>query len=335
MSKASAVIELDIKEATRLARATLGSLRISESDKDAIVSHVIEAEARGYASHGLMRLIPIVSELQSGNYHTRHLEVDDDGFLFLNGAGSQGIAAVSELLMLAIDRLGTRSVVIAAASNYVGTTGCLGVYGNRLAGQGLIAIQICHSIALVAPDGALDPILGTNPFSISVPGSDFPFVADIATSVKSHGWARIAKLKGEPIPEGVIQDRMGNPSFEPEGPCFGSMLPMAGHKGFALGLAAELICGPVLGGKAGLKAVPGSDSYFSVVFKADIVRPIDSVMTDCNKLYEEILGARRKPGVPELRIPGQRASKFSDSIAISRELWEDLTLLGLESKGSN
>ncbi|MGD2116937.1 MAG: Ldh family oxidoreductase [Chromatiales bacterium] len=320
----TSLVELTLREANDLVKNIICSLSMPMDDKNAIIDHIIEAESRGYSSHGLIRVLPIVSEMKEAALNSKVINIDSGGFLFLDGGGGQGIAVITRLLQEAFIRLESSNAIVIGASNYIGTTGCLGLYGMKAAKYGYVAIQTCHSIALMAPSGAIDPVVGTNPLTISLPGTNFPFVADISTSVHSHGWARIAKLRGETIPDGVIQDRVGNISREPEGEAFGSMLPMSGYKGFALALASELICGPVLGGKAGKAAVSGSDSYFAILIKANAVRPLENVLRDCDLLFEEVLQSTLKPGADKLRIPGERASKKKETIFVPRELYDQL-----------
>lgn len=83
---------------------------------------------------------------------------------------------------------------------------------------------------------------------------------------------------------------------------------MAGHKGYALGLAVELLCGPLLGGKAGKEAVAGSNGFFGVVIRGDVVREFDAVAEDIKKLFAEIEQAPLAAKSEGVRIPGKNAS---------------------------
>jgi L-2-hydroxycarboxylate dehydrogenase (NAD+) len=322
----SETIELDREVAIAMVYDALDGIGISDQDRDVISRHLVDAEHRGYSSHGLIRVSRIIAEMQGhSSAKSRRLKVDRGSFIFLDGGSTQGIAAVTELLEIAALRVFSQGAIVAAASDFIGTTGCLGVYGQRLAEQNLVSLQFCHSEALVAPFGAIDPVMGTNPIAISIPCGGHPFVADLATSARSFGSIRVAKEREAEIPFGVVQDKDGNPSNNPDDAVRGSMLPMAGYKGYALGLAIETICGPVFGGKAGRTAAPGSDSYFSVIFRADNVRPLREVQESCGKLFDEVRFARVKNGQPNARIPGERRLQSADKISISRELYAELT----------
>jgi len=322
---------LTINAARALAVEILLRCSVSSSDAAVIAEHLLEAELRGYASHGLVRLLPMVEAIKSAPPPgTRLIAVDTGSFLLLTGGGSQGIATVMDLLERAAQRADENGAVVVGATGYIGTTGCLGVYAAMLAERGLTAIQFCHSEYGVAPYGSAEAILGTNPISVSMPGREFPFVADFATAAWSYGSLKAAMAAKQQVPLGVVQTASGEPSRDPHDADNGSQLPMAGHKGYALGLAVELICGPLLGGKAGRDAVPGSDSYFAVLLRSDVARPVETVTNEMDLLYQEIRQAPLAKGFDEVRIPGERShmnAATAQDICVPSELFVKLEAL--------
>lgn len=322
---------LTIEAARDLAVEVLSRCSVSSSDALAIARHLVDAEIRGYRSHGLVRLLPMVEAVRSAPPPTlRRIARDTGSFLLLDGGGSQGIATVVNVLGLAADRVKESGAIVVGATGYVGTTGCLGVYGAALAERGLTAIQFCHSEYGVAPYGSAEAILGTNPIAVSMPGRDFPFVSDFATAAWSYGSLKAAMMAQQRVPLGVVQTAGGEPSTDPNDADNGSQLPMAGHKGFALGLAIELICGPLLGGKAGREAVLGSDSYFAILLRTDVARHADVVETEMELLYDEIRSAPLAKGFDKVRIPGEQSQARAASareICVPNELLTKLEML--------
>lgn len=302
--------KLSIGETRKLILAKLQKHGVSRNDADAIVVHLIDAEARGYPGHGLRRLPAIIKASEKANLAPkRRANIDKAGFIALDGARGLGIPSVSELLELAKKRANKSGAVFASLTNYVGTTGSLGVYGARLANEGYVSIMFCSSEFAVAPYGSRRAILGTNPIAISVPTSEFSFVADVATAAWSYGSLREAMLANRKIPEGIVQSADGAPSTDPHDADNGSQLPMAGHKGYALGLGIELLCGPLIGGKAGRDAVQGSDGFVAIVAKVDVARSASEVKRDELKLFEEIRSAPAAQGSSGARIPGEASAR--------------------------
>jgi len=282
---------------------------ITDGDVGRILEHLLRAEKRGYPSHGLVRVPSIVASIEgSREPGSRRPLVDLPGFLLFDGAGSQGIATVCHALELAVERSRTAGAIVVGATNYRGTTGCLGVYAADLARDGYATILMCHSEYGVAPVGAAKAILGTNPITMGMPAARFPFVGDVSTAAWSYGALKQAMLENRTIPEGIVQTADGRPSKDPNDADNGSQLPMAGHKGYALGLGIELLCGPLLGGKAGKDAVSGSDSFLGIVIRGDVARTRDNVVNDVESLFNEIRTAPLADGYSEVRIPGERSN---------------------------
>lgn len=320
-----------VSEGKQLAVSKLLKNGVPEADAIVIANHLLRAECRGYRAHGLRRLPAIVQAVKSVRTPgVRMLHPGLGGFCFLDGAKTTGIASVHEVLRHATEQARQSGAVVATACNYVGTTGCLGIYGAELAERGFISILACSTAHAVAPHGTAAPILGTNPIAISVPTHDYPFVADLSTAAWSYGALREAMLAQEQVPPGVVQTIDGQPSTDPHDADNGSQLPMAGHKGYALGLAIELLCGPLLGGKAGKDAVAGSNGFFGVVLRSDVVREFDTVAQDVRKLFAEIEQAPLAAKSEGVRIPGKKASDLEmqcDEVNVTNEVIAQISAL--------
>ena len=71
------------------------------------------------------------------------------------------------------------------------------------------------------------------------------------THARTHaGKVREALARGEPVKDGVLLDKHGQPTNDTRclPPHDGALLPFAGHKGYALALMCELIGAAITGG---------------------------------------------------------------------------------------
>ena len=139
--------------------------------------------------------------------------------------------------------------------------GRLGEWVQLAADRGLIGLAFCNGGrpgGLVTPYGGSGRMLGTNPIAAAVPIADHPpVVIDFSTSVVAEGKVRVARNKGQALPAGWIQDAEGRPSTNPEDLyAGGTLLPMAGHKGYGLSLLVELLGGMLTG-----QSCPGLPTY--------------------------------------------------------------------------
>ncbi len=124
----------------------------------------------------------------------------------------------------------------------------LGFFTEQIAAAGLIGIGMTNASKIVAPPGGNTPVLGTNPFAMSVPGEGAPAMHfDFSTSAVALGKITMAKAAGEKIPLGWAVDADGNPTDDPEAALGGALVSTGGYKGWGLGLMVELLAAAMTG----------------------------------------------------------------------------------------
>ena len=103
--------------------------------------------------------------------------------------------------------------------------------------QDMIGLYFCVGNAnLLPPWGGTEVLLSTNPIAIAVPGSRHPsIVLDMATTNTALGKIRLKAQRNEPIPEGWMIDRQGQPLTDPKRASEGFLVPVGGPKGYGLG----------------------------------------------------------------------------------------------------
>src|SRR4030095_12472629 len=112
----------------------------------------------------------------------------------------------------------------------------------------LLAMTNCEPA--MSPAGGCEAFFGTNPIAASFPtGKGFHVKVDLATSLVARGNIIAAQKKGQSIPQGWALDPDGNPTTDASAALLGTVLTMAGHKGYALALMVEVLSS-VLSGSA-------------------------------------------------------------------------------------
>jgi LDH2 family malate/lactate/ureidoglycolate dehydrogenase len=74
---------------------------------------------------------------------------------------------------------------------------------------------------------------------------------DIANTAVARGKIYLAKNRGEPIPEGWALTADGAPTTDPAEGVLGVILPMAGHKGYAISFLMDVLSGALTGSSVG------------------------------------------------------------------------------------
>ena len=134
-------------------------------------------------------------------------------------------------------------------------------YTQRAAKSGCVGFVTTNGGPAMPPTGGLAKLVGTNPFSFACPaGRHTPMMLDIANTAVARGKIYLARNKGEEIPLGWAMTIDGEPTTDPQKAIDGIILPMAGHKGYGIGLMMDVLSG-VLSGSRFLDDVNGPYKY--------------------------------------------------------------------------
>ena len=285
---------------------------------DASAAGFVEADMRGVGRQGADHIGNLLQHLETGvvdGAARPSVATEGTAFAVVDGAWAPGHAGAFLAADTAIAKAREAGCAAVALKNGADIY-MIGIYASRIAEAGLTGIVFTVSSSLVHPHGGVDRRLGTNPFAIGIPtGSGVPIVHDISTSAVSHSTVRQSAYLGLPLSEGVGVDREGNPSTDAEAVLEGAVAPLAGHKGFGLGLCVALLAGPLTGGAVGRgldgwhEAGEPADSrghLFIAVDPAAFGDPV-AFRQAVDAYLDEIRASRRAPGVDRIRIPGERS----------------------------
>lgn len=300
------------------------------------LSLLLEAELRGTTSHGLLRLPRVVDRIVSGATDPASTGKGTwRGTALLEVDGEQGLGPI--VAKSALDQISQRAkacgVAVAAIRN-CDHLGMLAWYAEKVAKKGQILIALTISEALVHPWGGRQAMLGTNPIAIGVPSEPEPFVLDMATSLVSMGKIHDHANRGLPIPLGWALDANGNPTTNASAAKDGSIAPFGGAKGYALGLAFELLVTALTASATG-RDVKGTLDSEHPCNKGDVfivLEPAHSVGPIISRFMHDIRNT--PPADPSLpvRVPGDRAlrtraNRLDQDICLAPETWKRIQQL--------
>ncbi len=308
---------------------------VSPDNAAILVRSLVEAELRGFPSHGLLRLPRVVARLHNGvadgvTTGTRtwlarsHLGIDGDRGI--------GPVVVHHALMEISARAKETGIALATISNN-NHIGMLALYAEDIARAGQVLIGITTSEALVHPWGGRKAMLGTNPITIGVPAEPYPFVLDMATGLVSMGKIYDHAHRGEPIPDGWALDAEGNPTNDAVAAKAGAIAPFGGPKGYALGLAFEVLVASLTASATG-RDVAGTLDSTQVCNKGDllIVAEPTSPIGLVSQYLDDIRATDPSDPARPVLVPGDRArrtreEKAAAGIDVDDEVWKRITAL--------
>jgi (2R)-3-sulfolactate dehydrogenase (NADP+) len=258
-------MKVSVAEILEHSRAALLAHGAGDWQAEAVARAVARAEETGNVICGLYYLESYCVQLVSGRVDGRALPVvsrPTPGCVRVDACFGFAQPAFARALPLALEAARENGVATLAVA-HAHTCTSLGFFTEQIAADGIIALGMTNASAIVAGPGGRAPVLGTNPFAITIPGTDGPALhADFSTSAVALGRITMAKAAGEPIPLGWAVDADGVPTTDPEAAIAGALQSAAGPKGWALGLMVEAFAAGLTGSVnsrdvKGLKAAQG------------------------------------------------------------------------------
>jgi len=319
-----------------IARA-LASVQVPPEDALQVAALMVEADALGSNAHGVFRLPQYVDQIQSGGINPRpsiRILNDKPGAALIDGDNSLGHLVMKRATELAIEKarqcgvgwVGTRH------SNHAGPAQ---LYPRMAAEQDMIGLYFCVGNAnLLPPWGGTEVLLSTNPISIAVPAFKHPsIVLDMATTNTAFGKIRLKAQRNEPMPEGWMIDRQGNPLTDPKRASEGFLVPIGGPKGYGLALMIGLLAGTLNGAAFGRDVVDYTkdsktpSNTGQVIMAVDIAAFADvhAFKQGVDSMWDVMKSSPTLPGVEDVRLPGERTAhvyqeRMANGIPLGAEL---------------
>jgi L-2-hydroxycarboxylate dehydrogenase (NAD+) len=313
----------------------LSQLGASERECTIQADLLVEADLRGHHSHGLQRLPVLAARVRKGLIRvkaTPDFVWTADSVLSVDGKDGLGPFVAESALERAKREVEKRGVVAVAIRNS-SHIGMIGYYCERRALEGMICLAMTESEALVHPHSGTKALVGTNPLAIGIPSEPAPFVFDMATSTSAIGKIYASRHRGETIPLGWAIDADGNPTTDPNAALKGSLTPVAGAKGYGLGVSIGILAGLLPGNEIGRAVLGTLDTEFRCT-KGDfflLMSPgaFAGGPTLASRVASYLDELRRSPpqkGVESVIVPGDRArlmreERLRSGIPLPMEVW--------------
>lgn len=302
-----------------------------------VSASLVDSSLKGVDSHGVMRVLSYVDQIASGWIRPAArptVETEGASIALMRGHSGFGIFALGRATELAVRKVRTSQT---AAIGLIDTThtGRLGWFAEDAARQGVVVLIVGGggsrsakaSVRSVAPYGGRRRIFATNPYAYGVPAGRFgTVVGDFSSSMVAEGKLQMHRARRQPLPPGWILDRDGHPSTDvADFYAGGTLLPAAGHKGYALALLAELLTGCLL-------PSPQELNWLVIAVDAAAFRPLPEVIQTAETLLSEVKQVPPAPGFAEVLLPGEpehrSAARLSrEGVAIDDAIWRDIEAL--------
>ncbi len=297
---------------------------------------LVDANLAGHDSHGLMRIPSYIRWMEEGNINVAaefRVVSETDAFAVVDGDWGFGQVMARKAMEVGIAKAAKAGVASISARGcaHIGRAGDYPIMAAEAGLASTLFLNTHGAGSLVAPFGGIERRLSANPIAIGIPrpGGDH-IIVDISTCVVAEGKLRNFRTAGQPAPEGSIIDSEGRPTTDAAqfyGPPAGAILPIAGHKGFALGLASDILAGALSGAgctRQGETRV--GNSFWVTIIDPEQVRGREAFDEDVRNLVDWVKSSRKAEGVSEILVAGEpelrtRAKREEEGIPVHAETW--------------
>lgn len=327
------------EELLRLGQDVFRAIGVPDEDAAWMAQVLVRANLQGHDSHGVIRIPQYVEEWRTGKLNPKakpRILSEGPATALMDGEAGFGQIVARGAMTLAIRKAGAAGVA-AVGVRRSGHIGRLADYVEMASAQDMIALLFVNASGAgqwMAPWGGREARLSTNPLAFACPaGATPPILLDIATTTAPEGKVRVKRNRREPVPLGWIIDAQGEPTKDPEAlyrTPRGTLLPMAGHKGYALALMVEILAG-ILGRAGHVCEHPGLDYNGLFIVVLDIARflPPGVFRAEVDDLTGYLKSSALAPGSSRILTPGEaevltERERAATGIFIEEETWTQI-----------
>ena len=261
---------------------------------------------------------------------------DGPSYALLDAAKGFGYVAAYRAMERAVAKAQSTGVGLVGVHNS-NHFGIAGYHALQAAQSGLIGWSFTNAKAEMAPWGAFQPVLGTNPWGIAIPRRDAPpIVLDMALTMSGKGMMRWYMEEGRSMPDSWALTPDGQTTTDPAAAMDGPVLPIGEYKGYGLSLITDVLAGVMTGALFGGSVFQDDQNYdvghMMLAIKPDNFMPMDEFEQRLELLVGEVKVAPPIDPDRPVILPGEveflrLEERQKNGIPVSRETVEGLQKL--------
>ena len=293
---------------------------------------LLESDRRGIESHGCNRFKPIyLDRIKNGTLlpETKIDIVKDTPTTVVmdanNGMGMVASYRMMEKLIEKAKQYGMAGGAIFNSTHY----GIAGYWTNMAEKAGMIGITGTNARPSVAPTFGIEPMMGTNPMTFSMPtDEEFGFELDCATSIVQNGKIEFYERSGKETPAGLVVSESGE-TMTDSGQILKDMragkaalLPLGGlgeqtggYKGYGYTAVVEILSAALAGGPY-MKDLNGKDAegnnqmyrlgHFFIVMNPEFFMGEETFRKTTGGILRELRASKKAPGHDRIYTAGEK-----------------------------
>jgi ureidoglycolate dehydrogenase (NAD+) len=296
---------------------------MTHDDAALLAGSLVQTSLWGIDSHGVALLPHYLDRLGNGTIKPQprvQTERTGPATALVHADQGHGIVIAQRAMGEAV-RIAREQGIGAVGVKNASHCGAIGLYTRAAARAGCVGLAFTHADSVAVPHNGQRAFFGTNPISFAFPRGPRadPLCLDMATTSIPFNRVRNARREGHALPADVAVDAHGAPTTDANAAA--AVVPLGGrefgHKGYALALVVDLLCGPLLGNPYGphipsmFKAIdePRQLGAFFIALDPERFAGGAALSAQIEAMAQDLAaepGAPRLPGDPEIEVAAQR-----------------------------
>ena len=305
---------------------------VPEEDAKICADVLLESDRRGIESHGCNRFKPIyLDRIKNGTLLPKtECEIVKEGpcTVLMDAHNGMGMVASYKMMEMLIEKAKTYGIACGSIFNST-HYGIAGYWSTMAEKAGMIGITGTNARPSVAPTFGVEPMMGTNPFTFTMPTDEaFPFNFDCATSIVQNGKIEYYARSGKETPAGLVVTKDGGTMTDSanilaemrKGNC--SLLPIGGmgeetggFKGYGFVTIVEILSAALAGGPH-TKALTGKNAegkddfyrlgHFFFVINPEFFMGEETFRHTTGDILRALRGSTKAPGAERIYTAGEK-----------------------------
>jgi LDH2 family malate/lactate/ureidoglycolate dehydrogenase len=223
------------------------------------------------------------------------------------GNGQPGMVVMTRASDVVTQGAMSTGVAITTTHGTASSSGAIGYYASRIAQKGLIGMVLAGSPPTTAAHGGVDPVMGTNPVAVAIPGDRQHLVFDMATAATTVFSLIDARDNNEPVDPNDVWGPDGHPTTNADAALRGAIRTFGGAKGSGLALVFELLTRALTGASLPGDGVDNRGNFLLAIDPAGTVGR-DQFGQRVDVVLSSVLASRPADPAEPVRLPGDGAS---------------------------
>jgi LDH2 family malate/lactate/ureidoglycolate dehydrogenase len=304
---------------------------------------LVEADARGHASHGVARIKKYCDEVNAGQIHPEakaEIVHETPISLVVNGNSAPGFPTSKFAVKKTIEKAeanGTCMTAVKTSCHF----GMAGYWAEQMADRCLIGWVLTNTTRLAIPLFGRERLLGTNPICVAIPTGRRPhFMLDMATTTAALGKIEVAARRSGVMPVGWAVDEDGKDTTDPvkivelnrsqKNPYGGQLFlggaaeTLGGHKGYGLGMLVELLTSGLSMGSPSYntyREICDICHYFQAT-RMDLFGDAKEIQSHVTGILDRVKASARAEGQERITIHGEKEFERREK-SLKEGIWLD------------